>query len=267
MLNTEKRNERSMHIDTMELSQALALINDENRRALDAIDQVLPQIEAVVLKMEAAVKSGHRIFYIGAGTSGRLGVLDAAECPPTFGVPYELFNGLLAGGLACVARAGEANEDEGFNGPRDLQNAGMTAGDVVIGVSASGGAAYVVEALRYARQQGAFAAAIVNNPDSAMEREAEVTIFVDSGPEVITGSTRMKAGTTQKIVMNMLSTMTMVRCGCVYENMMINLQPTNIKLRGRVIGIVQEILGCTREEAEEKLKKADWNIRRAVQMD
>ena len=267
MLNTEKRNERSMHIDKMELREALALINDENRRALDAIDAVLPQIETVCLEMEKSIKNGGRVFYVGAGTSGRLGVLDAAECPPTFGVPQELFTGLLAGGLACVAAAGEANEDDAQCGREDLKNAGLSAGDVVIGVSASGGAAYVVEALRYAKEVGAFAAAIVNNPGTPMEKEAQVTIMVDSGPEVVTGSTRMKAGTTQKIVMNMLSTMTMVRCGCVYENMMSNLQPTNIKLRGRVIGIVREILGCDAGEAEARLEKAGWNIRKAVEME
>lgn len=265
MNNTEKRNERSVHIDSMPLREALALINEENRRALDAVDAALPEIETVCGEMIRAIQNGGRIFYIGAGTSGRLGVLDAAECPPTFGVPQSMFNGILAGGPGCLIRAGEANEDSGENGRKDILEAGVSAGDVVIGLSASGGAAYVVEALRLAEELGAYPAAIVNNPDTPMSRVARTTILVDSGPEVITGSTRMKAGTTQKIVLNMLSTMAMVRCGYVYENLMINLKPTNIKLRGRVIGIVREILGCGEEEAVARLEAHGWNIRTAVQ--
>lgn len=256
-----------MRIDAMPLRDALALINDENRRALDAVDAVLPQIEEVCLHMEEAIRGGGRIFYVGAGTSGRLGVMDAAECPPTFGVPRDMFNGIIAGGHACLVAAAEAQEDSAESGRRDLTEAGLAAGDVVIGVSASGGAAYVVEALRYANELGAYTAAIVNNPDTPMERTAQTAIVIDSGPEVITGSTRMKAGTTQKIVMNMLSTMTMVRCGYVYENMMINLKPTNIKLRARVIGIVREILHCDEAEAVDRLEKNEWNIRRAVETD
>ncbi len=265
MLNTEKRNERSMHLDRMELIDALALINDENRRALDAVDNALPQIEAVCLEMEKTVKNGGRIFYVGAGTSGRLGILDAAECPPTFGVSAEQFTGILAGGCRCLVCAAENSEDNAENGRRDLLEAGVKAGDMVIGVSASGGAPYVIAALQTAKEVGAFAAAIVNNPNSAMGTEAQVTIVVDSGAEVLTGSTRMKAGTTQKIVMNMLSTMTMVRCGYVYENMMINLKPTNIKLRGRVIRITKDILGCSEAEAEARLEASGWNIRKAVE--
>jgi len=262
---TEKRNERSMHIDSMPLGEALALINDENKKALEAVDAALPQIETVCEEMVRAIQNGGRIFYIGAGTSGRLGILDAAECPPTFGVPHTMFNGIIAGGPACLIRAGENNEDSGEHGRKDLLSAGVTAGDVVIGISASGGAAYVVEALRCAKEQGAYAAAIVNNPGSPMEREAQTAIVIDSGPEVITGSTRMKAGTTQKTVLNMLSTMAMVKSGYVYENLMINLKPTNIKLRGRVIRIVRDILDCSMEEAETRLEANGWSIRDAIQ--
>lgn len=265
MNNTEKRNPRSTHLDTMDLRDALALINDENRLALAAVDAALPEIETVCLEMVKTIQNGGRVFYIGAGTSGRLGILDAAECPPTFGVSQDLFTGIIAGGYDRLVSAGEDQEDRAEFGRRDLLEAGMKAGDAVIGISASGGAAYVVEALRVANEMGAFSAAIVNNPDTPMSREAKVTIMVDSGPEVVAGSTRMKAGTTQKVVLNMLSTMAMVHCGCVYENMMINLQPSNIKLHGRVIGIVQEILGCDAAEAEARLEKADWNIRKAVE--
>ncbi len=265
MNHTEERNPRSTHIDTMPLADALALINDENRRALDAVDAALPQIGEVCLAMEASIRSGGRIFYVGAGTSGRLGVMDAAECPPTFGVPRELFTGIIAGGTPCLTAAAEAQEDSAERGRADLVSAGVTGRDTVIGISASGGAAYVVAALEYANEIGAYSAALVNNPASPMEKVSQTTIMVDSGPEVITGSTRMKAGTTQKIVLNMLSTMAMVRCGYVYENMMVNLRPTNIKLRGRVIRIVREILGCDEETAVTRLEKADWNIRKAVE--
>ena len=265
MRNTERRNERSMKIDQMPLRDALALINDENKRALDAVDAALPQIEEVCLQMEKTIRGGGRIFYVGAGTSGRLGIIDAAECPPTFGVPRSMFNGVIAGGMACMVAAAEAQEDSAEAGRRDLLAAGVAEGDTVIGISASGGASYVVEALRCANETGAFTAAVVNNPGTPMSEVAKVTIMVDSGPEVITGSTRMKAGTTQKIVLNMLSTMTMVRCGYVYENLMINLKPTNIKLRRRVVSIVQDILHCDEEEAEAKIEKNGWNIRAAVE--
>jgi len=212
------------------------------------------------------VNDQKRIFYIGAGTSGRLGVMDAAECPPTFGVSRDLFTGIIAGGHECMFRAAEAQEDDPRQAVCDLENAGIKSGDVLIGLSASGGAAYVVSALRYAKEVGAHAVAIVNNPDTLMEKNADITIVLDTGAEVITGSTRMKAGTSQKIVLNMLSTMTMVKCGCVYENMMINLSPTNIKLRARVIRILCEILECDEKEAEELLDKTDWNLKKAIDL-
>ena len=264
MNNTEKRNKNSTHIDEMPLAAALSLINEENRRVSDAIDAALPDIEVACEKMIAAVKAGGRIFYIGAGTSGRLGVMDAAECPPTYGVSKDLFVGIIAGGPGCMFTAAEGQEDDPEAARRDLENAGMKAGDVVIGISASGGAAYVVGALKCARESGAAAVAIVNNEDTPMSRVADVTVVLDMGAEVITGSTRMKAGTAQKVVLNMLSTMTLVRCGCVYENMMINLRPSNIKLRRRMVGIVCESLGCEFEEAERRLEAADWKIRDAV---
>ena len=266
MKNTEKRNERSTHIDKMELYDALKLINEENAVAVDAVTKALPEIEKVCLLMVDAVNSQNRIFYIGAGTSGRLGVMDAAECPPTFGVSRDLFTGIIAGGHECMFRAAEAQEDDPDKARKDLENAGFKRGDVLIGISASGDAAYVVGALRYAKEIGAHPVAIVNNPDTLMEKNADITIVLDTGAEVITGSTRMKAGTSQKIVLNMLSTMTMVKCGCVYENMMINLSPTNIKLRARVIRILCEILECNEEKAEEILNKTDWNLKKAIKL-
>ena len=264
MNHTEKRNPRSTHIDTMPLSEALSLINEENKLVFEAIDKALPEIEAACEVMIKSIKNGGRILYIGAGTSGRLGVMDAAECPPTYGVAKDLFTGVIAGGPNCMFTAAEAQEDDPAAARRDLDAAGLKAGDVVVGISASGGAAYVVSALNYAKERGAAALAIVNNAGSPMERAAEITMILDTGAEVITGSTRMKAGTAQKVVLNMLSTMSLVKCGCVYENMMINLRPTNIKLRRRMIGIVCEILGCDEKAAEEKLEAASWKIRDAV---
>lgn len=264
MKNTEQRNERSTHIDTMPLEEALALINNENRRALDAVDVAIPQIAAVCAAMEQTVKNGGRIFYVGAGTSGRLGILDAVECPPTFGVSQQLFTGVLAGGHTCLVAAGESREDCAESGRADLIDAGIKAGDVAIGISASGGAAYVVGALEYAKSCGAVAVALVNNYDTPIGKCADLEIVVDSGAEVITGSTRMKAGTTQKVVLNMLSTMTMVRCGYVYENLMINVRPANRKLRERVVNIVCELCRCERDTAVCLLDAHGWNIRETV---
>lgn len=265
MNNTEKRNERTTHIDKMPLREALAIINDENNRVIEAIDKALPAIEEACEKMITAIKNGGHVYYIGAGTSGRLGVVDASECPPTYGVPSEMFVGVIAGGPQCMFTAAEAQEDDPNAAIADLKAKGFRAGDVLIGISASGGAAYVVSALEYAKSLGSAAIAIVNNPNTKMEKAADTTIVLDTGAEVITGSTRMKAGTAQKIVLNMLSTMSLVKCGYVYENLMINLRPTNIKLRGRMIGIVCDILGCDAKTAEEKLESAAWNIRAAVE--
>ena len=262
--STEARNERARHIDKMPLSQAIALINDETRTALDVIDSATAQIEAVCEVMIAAIARGNRILYIGAGTSGRLGIIDAAECPPTFGVDPSLFHGIIAGGYRCLVSPVEEAEDNYENGMKDLIAAGVRAGDVVIGISASGGAAYVLGAMAHAKAIGAIAVALVNNEDTKMERAADLAIVLPTGAEVIAGSTRMKAGTTQKIVLNMLSTLAMVHSGCVYENLMITLKPTNVKLRRRMIGIVCEILGCDEACAQERLEKNEWSIRRAI---
>lgn len=266
MNKTEMRNEKSTHIDQMALYDALKLINDENAVAVEAVNKALPSIERACMVMVEAVNSQNRIFYIGAGTSGRLGVMDAAECPPTFGVSRDLFTGIIAGGPDCMFRAAESQEDDPSQARQDLKNAGLQSGDVLIGISASGGAAYVVGALKYAKEIGAHPIAIVNNENSLMEKNADITIILDTGAEVITGSTRMKAGTSQKIVLNMLSTMTMVKCGCVYENMMINLSASNIKLRGRMIRILCEIIDCDPTTAEALLDKADWSLKKAIKI-
>ena len=265
MINTETRNKNTYNIDKMSTHDMLKIINDENAAVTKAVDAALPQIAQVCDTVSDAIKAGGRVFYIGSGTSGRLGVCDAAECPPTFGVPYDLFNGIIAGGEKCMFKAAENAEDNPDAGIDDLKSRGFSDKDVLIGISASGSAAYVISAVKYAKSIGAKTAAITNNPDTGLGKAADVDICADTGPEVITGSTRMKAGTAQKLILNMISTASMVKCGCVYENMMINLRPTNKKLRRRMIGIVTEILGCSYEKAEALLEANEWSIRKAVE--
>ena len=265
MLNTETRNKNTYNIDKMSTYEMLKIINDENAIVTKAVDDALPQIATACDAVADAIKAGGRVFYIGSGTSGRLGVCDAAECPPTFGVPYDLFNGIIAGGEKCMFKAAENAEDDPEAGKKDLQERNFCDKDILIGISASGSAAYVISAVNYAKSIGAKTVSITNNPDTKLGKTAEIDICADTGPEVITGSTRMKAGTAQKIILNMISTASMVKCGCVYENLMINLRPTNKKLRRRMIGIVRDILDCSDETAEELLIKNEWSIRRAVE--
>ena len=264
MLKTEMRNPDTYGIDKMSTPEMLEIINKENSKVTLAVDKALPQISVVCDAVADAIKAGGRIFYIGSGTSGRLAVCDAAECPPTFGVPYDMFNGIIAGGEKCMFKAAENAEDNAGMGIEDLKERGFCDKDILIGISASGSAAYVISAVNYAKSIGAKAFSITNNPESVLGKAADTDICADTGPEVITGSTRMKAGTAQKIILNMISTAAMVKCGCVYENMMINLKPTNKKLRRRMIGIVVEILGCTAEKAEELLENNGWDIRLAA---
>lgn len=265
MLKTEMRNEKSMHIDRMDTLSMVRLINEENRVAVQAVEDALEQIAVVCDTVAACFDKGGRLFYIGAGTSGRLGVLDAAECPPTFGVPCEQVVGIIAGGERCLARAAEAQEDDAAAGERDLREHNLCDKDVVVGISASGGAAYVVSALEYANRVGAISVSLCSNHDSPMEKAAKLAIVTDTGAEVVTGSTRMKSGTAQKLVLNMISTCAMIKTGKVYENMMINLKPTNIKLRARVIRIVGQIKHCDEATAEQLLEKNGWSIRAAVE--
>ncbi len=259
------RNPDTYGIDKMSTLEMLEKINKENANVYTAVDAALPNIAAVCDAVSNAIKSGGRIFYIGSGTSGRLAVCDAAECPPTFGVPYDLFNGIIAGGERCMFKAAENAEDDPKAGIEDLKNRAFCDKDILIGISASGSAAYVISAVNYAKRIGAKAFSVTNNPDTELGKAADIDICADTGPEIITGSTRMKAGTAQKIILNMISTASMVKCGCVYENMMINLKPTNKKLRRRMIGIVTEILGCSETEAEKLLDENGWNIRNAVE--
>lgn len=264
MLNTEKRNPDTYCIDQMNTEQILKTINAENAKVTAAVEKALPEITVVCDAVTDTIKRGGRVFYIGSGTSGRLAVCDAAECPPTFGVSYDLFNGIIAGGEKCMFKAAENAEDNEDMGIADLKEHNFCECDVLIGISASGSAAYVVSAVKYAKRIGAKAFSVTNNPDTLLGNTADVDICVDTGPEVITGSTRMKAGTAQKIILNMISTAAMVKCGYVYENLMINLKPTNKKLKNRMIRIVSEILSCDAEVAEKRLIENDWDIKNAV---
>ena len=264
MLKTETRNDASMHIDQMDTLSMVRLMNQENRNSVDAVEAALEQVAAVCDAVAESFDKGGRLFYVGAGTSGRLGVMDAAECPPTFGVPRDQVIGIIAGGEKCMVQAAEAQEDDAKAGENDLRKYNLCDKDIVVGISASGGAAYVVGALEYANSVGAVSVSLCSNPNSPMERVAKLSIVTDTGPEVITGSTRLKSGTAQKLVLNMISTCAMVKTGKVYENMMINLKPSNQKLKARTIRIVGQILGCDPETAERLLAENDWNIRQAV---
>lgn len=265
MLKTEMRNEASKHIDRMDTMSMLKLVNEENMNAVKAVEAALDQIAEVCDVVADRFEKGGRLFYIGAGTSGRLGVVDAAECPPTYGVSRDVVVGIIAGGLKCMAQAAEAEEDDALAGENDLKQYDICEKDVVMGISSSGGAAYVVGALEYANRMGAFSVSLSSNADTPIERVARIGIVTDTGAEVVTGSTRMKSGTAQKLVLNMISTCAMIKTGKVYENMMINLQPSNQKLTARMIRIVCEIKGCDPEMAQRLLEEHDWNIRSAVE--
>lgn len=263
-LKTEMRNPRTTHIDRMATIDMLRVMQDESRNAVAAVDAALDAVARAVEAIAAAMAKGGRLFYVGAGTSGRLGVLDASECPPTFGVPEGRVIGILAGGLAAVSRAGEPEEDRSEYGERDLREHALTGGDVVVGISAAGGAQFVLGALAYAKSLGCTTVGVTSNAGSPLDRAADIPIVTDTGAEVVTGSTRLKAGTAQKLVLNMLSTCAMIKLGMVYENLMVNLKPSNDKLRARVIGIVSELKGVGREASERLLEASDWDIRRAA---
>ena len=264
ILKTEMRNPKSTHMDRMTSEDMAQLVIESNYEAVRAVEAARSEIAHAIDVVTKAFEIGGRLFYIGAGTSGRLGVMDAAECPPTFGVPYDQVQGIIAGGNERMFRAGEGAEDSYEGGVSAVKEAGVTARDVVVGISAAGGAKFVIGALEYAKSLGCNTVGITNNADTAVLNTADIGIFLDTGAEVLTGSTRLKAGTAQKIVLNTLTTCAMTRTGKVYENMMINLAPSNEKLKLRVVRITREILGCSEDEAVGYLDGADWNIRRAI---
>lgn len=265
MLRTELRNKNSTHIDQMTSLEMVQLMNKENMNSVLAVEAALPQIALAVDAAAKAIGNGGKLVYIGAGTSGRLGVLDASECPPTFGVDHETVQGIIAGGPERMFKAGENAEDVYENGVADVEKV-LKAGDVLVGISAAGGAKYVIGALEKAKEMGCTTVSVSSNPDTAIEKVADIAIVCDTGPEVVTGSTRLKAGTCQKLILNMISTATMVRCGKVYQNLMVDVMPTNEKLVVRAENIVMEATGCDRDTARDAMARSGDSAKVAITM-
>lgn len=265
-LTTEKRNPNTMNLDTLTPLEFVKIMNEEDAKVIEAVKKVLPEIAEVITWTTKALKQGGRIIYMGAGTSGRLGVLDAVECPPTFGVSPDVVIGLIAGGEKAFVKAVEGAEDSKTLGTKDLKEIGLTNKDVVIGIAASGRTPYVIHALRYAHSIGTKTAIIACNKDSKMSKEADIAIEPVPGPEVLTGSTRLKAGTAQKLVLNMISTGSMVGVGKAYENLMVDVMQSNEKLKTRAENIVMAATECEREEAREKIDLADGSVKLAITM-
>jgi N-acetylmuramic acid 6-phosphate etherase len=251
---TEKRNPQTLNIDELSSLEIVKKINEEDHQVPQAINKVLPVIALLVDEIVSAFKQGGRLIYIGAGTSGRLGVLDASECVPTFGTPAEQVIGIIAGGDKALRHALEGAEDNKKQAIEDLKAINLSNKDILVGIAASGRTPYTLSALAYANSLGAVTGCVVNSPQSPMEQEAKYAIVAESGPEVVTGSTRMKAGTAQKLVLNMLTTASMIQIGKVYSNLMVDVQPTNDKLVQRAKNIIAELTGVSPEEAAESLQ-------------
>ena len=290
-MNTERRNPRSVDIDLFPTERVLKIINGEDALVANAVAAAIPQIAKVVDSATESIRGGGRVIYVGAGTSGRLAATDAAECPATFSTPPEWFQAVLAGGAKAFMHSSEGSEDDRDKAVADLKSKKLTKNDLVIGIAASGSTPYTLAALEYAKSKSAKTAAIVCEENSAMSKIADNTVYTPVGAEVITGSTRMKAGTAQKLVLNMISTATMIRLGMTYSNWMINVSMSNEKLRERGQHIVEEILGvkpddaarlveasganlkvavimgatgCKKEEAEHRLSEANGNLRAVI---
>jgi N-acetylmuramic acid 6-phosphate etherase len=265
-LITEQRNQASARLDEMSVESILYLMNQEDRRVPEAVAQALPQIAEAVGLMVEAWRSGGRWIYIGAGTSGRIATLDAVECQPTFGVSSDRVVALIAGGAAALTRSVEGAEDDRSAAVKDLEDLSLDPGDIVVGLAASGRTPYVVAAVRHASELGCATVGISNNPGSELGAAAHVCIELITGAEVLTGSTRLKAGTSEKLVLNMLSTAAFARLNKVYENFMVDLQAGNEKLKGRSLRIVREAAGVTEDEGGELLRAADGSVKVAVVM-
>lgn len=263
---TESRNPASQNIDELSTEAMLRVINDEDKKVALAVEAIVPQIAQVTEAIAHAFSQGGRLIYCGAGTSGRLGILDASECPPTFGTPRGQVVGLIAGGHTAILQAVENAEDNAERGAQDLADIGFSSRDVLVGIAASGRTPYVLGALAYAREQGAFTAALTCNPDSAMAQAADVALTPVVGPEVVTGSSRMKAGTAQKLVLNMLSTGAMIRSGKVYGNLMVDVEATNQKLVQRQINIVKQATECDDATAQQALTACGGHCKTAIVM-
>ncbi|MDM3626551.1 N-acetylmuramic acid 6-phosphate etherase [Proteus mirabilis] len=265
-LVTESRNHHSEHIDTLSTLEMLKVINNEDKKVPFAVEATLPHIARLVDKVITAFSQGGRLIYCGAGTSGRLGILDASECPPTYGTPHDMVIGLIAGGHKAILQAVENAEDNVQLGAEDLRQLNFNAKDVLVGIAASGRTPYVIGALEYARSLGAVTGAISCNPDSPIAQRADIAITPIVGPEVVTGSSRMKAGTAQKLVLNMITTGAMIKMGKVFGNLMVDVEATNAKLIERQIRIVMQATECERATAEQALAQCQRHCKTAILM-
>ena len=263
---TEQENPRTQQISSLPTEDIVRLMNDEDARVPEAVREVLPNVARAIDEIVKRIQNSGRLFYIGTGTSGRLGVLDASECPPTFGVSPDLVQAVIAGGYDACYRAVEASEDDGAAGARDLEQRGFTNADALVGIAASGRTPYTVGAVEYARGIGALTIAITCVPESAIAKAAEIPIVALVGPEVIAGSTRLKAGTAQKLILNMLSTATMIKLGYVTGNRMTNVQARNVKLQARAVRILIAETGLDEDAARQALTKADGKLPVALVM-
>jgi len=263
---TEQENPNTTHIDQVSTLDALRLINDEDKLVAAAVEKVLPDVAAAVDEIVNRLQNSGRLFYIGTGTSGRLGVLDASEIPPTYGVSYDLVQGIIAGGYDALYKATEASEDNKDQGVDDLKKRGVNEKDAVVGIAASGRTPYTIGAVEYAKSIGCFTACVVCNPESAITKAVDIAIVPVVGPEAITGSTRMKAGTAQKLVLNMISTSAMIRLGYVKGNRMTNMKPANEKLKDRSLRILIAETGLDESAAEKLMSEAGGDLRVALVM-
>lgn len=263
-LVSEERNPRTMGIDLMSTPEIVATINGEDRLVPEAVGKTLPQVAQAVDRIVEAFGKGGRLIYIGAGTSGRLGVLDASECPPTFGVPPTMVVGVIAGGLGALVSAVEGAEDSAEGGAADLRAIDVTNRDVVVGIAVSGRTPYVIGALNYAKSLGAVTVGLTCNPDSAIAGLADISIAPLVGAEVVTGSTRLKSGTAQKLVLNMLSTASMIRIGKTYQNLMVDVRTSNEKLLARAVRIVMQATDCPEQVAEAALERTGNDVKLAI---
>ncbi|WP_221567704.1 N-acetylmuramic acid 6-phosphate etherase [Alkalihalobacillus sp. TS-13] len=262
---TEQRNKESEKLDTFSVQEIIQVVNREDKTVADSVERSIPQITKAIEKIVEVMERGGRLYYIGAGTSGRLGILDASECPPTFGVADDLVNGIIAGGDEALRTAIENAEDNEMAGRNDVEDV-VTEKDAVVGITSSGRTPYVIGGVRKAAQIGALTAGLSCNPNAELSRCVRYPIEILVGPEVVTGSTRLKAGTAQKMVLNMISTTVMIKLGKVYGNLMVNVQATNEKLRHRVVHIIQEVTGVDEKTAQKYSNSAKGDARAAILM-
>jgi N-acetylmuramic acid 6-phosphate etherase len=265
-ISTEQRNAASSHIDKVSTLEMVTIINNEDKKVPEAVSKILPDIAGAVDVIGERLQKGGRLFYVGSGTSGRLGVLDAAECPPTYSTDPQLVQGLIAGGEKAMFVAQEGAEDSEQLGREDLQEKNLTADDIVVGLTASGRTPYVLGALRYAGTKGAATISISCSTHPEVGEVADISLVALVGPEVVTGSTRMKAGTAQKLILNMLSTGAMIKLGKVYGNLMVDVKPTNIKLQERARRIIMTLTDCNKETAQQALTKMGGKVRAAIEL-